>query len=287
MMRPDRPPGRDAEGGPRTVALTPGNRLHALTSPPPSAEVVPSLSRRADKGRAAARPGRVLGLSDERDQWLGAGARRLAGAGTRPRSAMPSAASLLRVCPAAGARPPRPRSGAIRRTAGSTSPTPGRATIRGGSMADLGWPGQLRCDGNLDDCSVAEALDLAHAKLTRYVVFPCPEAADAAALYAAATHAVPGLEFAARLVVKSPVKRCGKSRLLDVLGPARPQAAADLRHQRRRAGPVDRPRRPADAACWTRPTPRSGRSRATRKPSTCAASSTPGSAATGPTGAGT
>ena len=41
-MRPDRPPGRDAEGGPRTVALTPGNRLHALTSPPPSAEVVPA-----------------------------------------------------------------------------------------------------------------------------------------------------------------------------------------------------------------------------------------------------
>ena len=67
------------------------------------------------------------------------------------------------------------------------------------------------------ELALAEALDLAHAKLTRYVVFPCPEAADAAALYAAATHAVTRLEFAARLVVKSPVKRCGKSRLLDVL----------------------------------------------------------------------
>jgi hypothetical protein len=69
-------------------------------------------------------------------------------------------------------------------------------------------------DGSL---TLAEALTLAHAKLTRYVVFPSPEAADAAALYAAATHAVARLEFAARLVIRSPVKRCGKSRLLDVL----------------------------------------------------------------------
>ena len=70
-------------------------------------------------------------------------------------------------------------------------------------------------DGQLDG---AQTLDLAHATLTRYVVFPSPEAADAATLYAAATHAMPQLEFAARLVIKSPAKRCGKSRLLDVLG---------------------------------------------------------------------
>ncbi|WP_300611048.1 DUF3631 domain-containing protein [Trebonia sp.] len=53
--------------------------------------------------------------------------------------------------------------------------------------------------------------------LTRYVVFPAPEAADAATLYAAATHVANELEFASRLVIRSPVKRCGKSRLLDVL----------------------------------------------------------------------
>ena len=77
---------------------------------------------------------------------------------------------------------------------------------------------------------LAEALDLARAKLTRYVVFPCPEAADAATLYAAATHAVTKLEFAARLVVKSPVKRCGKSRLLDVLAQLvrRPLLTSDI-----------------------------------------------------------
>ena len=64
----------------------------------------------------------------------------------------------------------------------------------------------------------AETLALVHTTLIRYVVFPCPEAADAVTLYAAATHAMPELEFAARLVLKSPVRRCGKSRLLDVLG---------------------------------------------------------------------
>ncbi len=76
----------------------------------------------------------------------------------------------------------------------------------------------------------AETLDLAHATLTRYVVFPCPEAAHAATLYAAATHVQGELEFAPRLVIKSPVKRCGKSRLLDVLGclVARPLLTSDI-----------------------------------------------------------
>ena len=63
----------------------------------------------------------------------------------------------------------------------------------------------------------ADVLAEVHKILTSYVVFPSAEAADAAALYAAATHAMPKLEFAPRLVIKSPVKRCGKSRLLDVL----------------------------------------------------------------------
>lgn len=86
----------------------------------------------------------------------------------------------------------------------------------------------------LDDLDTAadgaQVLDEAHKVLTRYVVFPCPEAADAAALYAAATHAMPRLEFASRLVIKSPVKRCGKSRLLDVLAQlvARPLTTSDI-----------------------------------------------------------
>jgi hypothetical protein len=67
------------------------------------------------------------------------------------------------------------------------------------------------------DLTGAGVLDLVHGTLTKYVAFPSAEAADAVTLYAAVTHAAPHLEFATRLVIKSPVKRCGKSRLLDVL----------------------------------------------------------------------
>jgi hypothetical protein len=56
-----------------------------------------------------------------------------------------------------------------------------------------------------------------HAALCRYVVFPSPHAADAVCLWVAATHAQPAWEHAPRLAVVSPLKRCGKSRLLDVV----------------------------------------------------------------------
>jgi Protein of unknown function (DUF3631) len=56
-----------------------------------------------------------------------------------------------------------------------------------------------------------------HAALTRYVVLPSAEAADAVTLWVAATHAQPAWEHAPRLAVVSPLKRCGKSRLLDVV----------------------------------------------------------------------
>jgi hypothetical protein len=58
-------------------------------------------------------------------------------------------------------------------------------------------------------------LDAVHAALVRYVVFPSPEAADAVTLHIAATHAQIAWEHATRLVVKSPVRRCGKTRLLE------------------------------------------------------------------------
>jgi Protein of unknown function (DUF3631) len=55
------------------------------------------------------------------------------------------------------------------------------------------------------------------AAFTRYVVFPSPQAPDAVTLWTAATHAQPAWEHAPRLAVVSPLKRCGKSRLLDVV----------------------------------------------------------------------
>jgi Protein of unknown function (DUF3631) len=56
-----------------------------------------------------------------------------------------------------------------------------------------------------------------HAALTRYVVLPSPVAADAVTLWIAASHAQPAWEHAPRLAVVSPLKRCGKSRLLDIV----------------------------------------------------------------------
>ncbi len=53
--------------------------------------------------------------------------------------------------------------------------------------------------------------------LTKYVALPSPESADAIALWITATHAQTVLEHASRLVVKSPLKRCGKTRLLEVV----------------------------------------------------------------------
>jgi hypothetical protein len=63
----------------------------------------------------------------------------------------------------------------------------------------------------------AELLDELHAAVTRYVVFPSSEAANAAVLWIAASHAQPAWEHAPRLAAVSPLKRCGKSRLLDVV----------------------------------------------------------------------
>jgi hypothetical protein len=65
--------------------------------------------------------------------------------------------------------------------------------------------------------SGAELLDALHAALSRYVVFPSEQAAHAATLWIAATHAQPAWEHAPRLAAISAVKRSGKSRLMDVI----------------------------------------------------------------------
>jgi hypothetical protein len=67
-----------------------------------------------------------------------------------------------------------------------------------------------------EDLDGAALLDDVHAAYTRYVIFPSPETADAMALYTAATHAQPSWEHASRLVLKSPIRRCGKTRAQEV-----------------------------------------------------------------------
>ena len=60
-------------------------------------------------------------------------------------------------------------------------------------------------------------LDRLHAIITKYVVLPAPEAIDGVVLWIAATHAQQAWAHAPRLVIRAPEKRCGKSRLLDVV----------------------------------------------------------------------
>lgn len=63
----------------------------------------------------------------------------------------------------------------------------------------------------------AAILDAVRAALTRYVVLPTPEATDAVVLWIAATHAIASWAHAPRLVIRAPERRCGKSRLLDII----------------------------------------------------------------------
>lgn len=71
---------------------------------------------------------------------------------------------------------------------------------------------------DVDDANGAALLDDVRASLTRYVVLPSDPVADAVTLWIAATHAQPAWQHATRLVITSPEKRCGKSRLLDIIG---------------------------------------------------------------------
>ena len=88
--------------------------------------------------------------------------------------------------------------------------------------AVAGTPGTVAQDG-------AGLLDKTCLAVTSYVVFASEHHARAAVLFAAATHAAHRLQVAPRLRVKSPVMRCGKTRLLQVLTPlvARPLPASN------------------------------------------------------------
>jgi Protein of unknown function (DUF3631) len=63
----------------------------------------------------------------------------------------------------------------------------------------------------------AHLLAQLHTALTRYVILPSGEAAVAVALWIAASHAQTAWQHAPRLVIRAPEKRCGKSRLLDIV----------------------------------------------------------------------
>ncbi len=63
----------------------------------------------------------------------------------------------------------------------------------------------------------SELLGELRARIAQFVILPSQEALDAVTLWVAATHLQPAWQHAPRLAVVGPAKRCGKSRLLDVL----------------------------------------------------------------------
>jgi hypothetical protein len=71
---------------------------------------------------------------------------------------------------------------------------------------------------NLDqELDGAQLLDEVRRAVTRYVILPSEHAIAAVVLWIAATHAAPALHFFPRLAIRSPEKRCGKTRLLDLV----------------------------------------------------------------------
>jgi hypothetical protein len=63
----------------------------------------------------------------------------------------------------------------------------------------------------------AALLDQLRAALTRYVIVPDEHATTAVVLWIAATHGAPAWAHGTRLVIRAPEKRCGKSRLLQIV----------------------------------------------------------------------
>jgi Protein of unknown function (DUF3631) len=77
-------------------------------------------------------------------------------------------------------------------------------------MIDADSVEPVRVDG-------AALLNDVHTTLTKYVVFGDKRQPVAVTLWIAATHALAAWQHATRLVITSPQKRCGKSRLMDII----------------------------------------------------------------------
>jgi hypothetical protein len=63
----------------------------------------------------------------------------------------------------------------------------------------------------------ADLLDQVLTNLRKFVAFTSPHHPVAVALWIAATHALPAWQHATRLSITSPLKRCGKSRMMDIV----------------------------------------------------------------------
>lgn len=96
-----------------------------------------------------------------------------------------------------------------------TTPRADPPTTTPTAKADRASDDGARIDGTAIDG--AELLDQVRAAIARYVVLPTTEDLDAVTLWIAATHGQPFWACAPRKVIRAPEKRCGKSRLLDLV----------------------------------------------------------------------
>ncbi|MFC9232597.1 DUF3631 domain-containing protein [Streptomyces decoyicus] len=87
----------------------------------------------------------------------------------------------------------------------------------GRSADDADAASGLEAIPDVEPTAGSKLLDELRAQISQFVIPPSPEALDAITLWVAATHLQPAWQHAPRLAVVGPAKRCGKSRLLDVL----------------------------------------------------------------------
>ena len=91
----------------------------------------------------------------------------------------------------------------------------GNATVRSADETDAS--NGLEAIPDAEPTHGSKLLGELRSQIAQFVIAPSPEALDAITLWVAATHLQPAWQHAPRLAVVGPAKRCGKSRLLDVL----------------------------------------------------------------------
>ncbi|WP_269855184.1 DUF3631 domain-containing protein [Streptomyces sp. RPT161] len=85
------------------------------------------------------------------------------------------------------------------------------------ALVEPGGPTEIDVMPDAPPTEGADLLTQLKGLIARFVILPSEEALDAVTLWVAATHLQPAWQHAPRLAVVGPAKRCGKSRLLDVL----------------------------------------------------------------------
>ncbi|AYG82070.1 hypothetical protein DWB77_04240 [Streptomyces hundungensis] len=115
----------------------------------------------------------------------------------------------------ATAIPGRPGAHLRASQAGDRQDPSDNAVARSGDEADTA--SGLEAIPDAEPTVGSKLLDELRAHIAQFVIPPSPQALDAITLWVAATHLQPAWQHAPRLAVVGPAKRCGKSRLLDVL----------------------------------------------------------------------